>query len=34
VAALLLPYMREFALSTATASALALGCVLGIFALS
>ncbi|MDI3444699.1 hypothetical protein [Serratia marcescens] len=31
---LLLPYTREFALSTATASALALGSALGIFALS
>lgn len=31
---LLLPYTREFALSTAAASALALGSALGIFALS
>ncbi len=31
---LLLPYTREFALSTAVASALALGSALGIFALS
>lgn len=31
---LLLPYTREFALSTALASALALGSALGIFALS
>lgn len=33
-AGLLLPYTREFALSTAVASALALGSALGIFALS